>query len=325
MRFANRTGSLAPEKFAFTKSIASSNRRTVSHWLPSALLILLAAAGMSLAQAQSSCSASISQGAGGIWFSSAVAAAQSEFPATPYCPGPYCLDDFSVDASNCQQASNWVCFASYNRFDAPGSSFCEQASPGACGPQPANYFEIGLDGSGPCQSYWVAPTTNASSSCNCVGDPINPALGNVYKREEDDVRVGGASPIEFQRFYNSAGATASDLGVGWSHSYSRSISPHVYASTVAPYFGQSSMVSAQYADPATACVSGFADVQGAVSVWTGASAAYSGNVCVISNSSGTILGTLEVYSTYLDSAPPTPVEYDVVRDDGLTIRYTSQG
>jgi YD repeat-containing protein len=44
---------------------------------------------------------------------------------------------------------------------------------------------------------------------------------------------------------------------------------------------------------------------------------------VISNSGGTI-GTLIVDSLYGDMPLPTVVEYDVVRDDGKTYRYTTQ-
>jgi hypothetical protein len=116
------------------------------------------------------------------------------------------------------------------------------------------------------------------------------------------------------------------MGPGWRHSYSRSISVNLQDSTpsTALYPGQSATVSAQYPGPATACASGFADIQGAVSAWSGAGATYTNNVCVISNGGGTI-GTLRIKSLFPDSPQPTAVEYDVVRDDGQTFRYTTQG
>jgi RHS repeat-associated protein len=163
-------------------------------------------------------------------------------------------------------------------------------------------------------------------SATCVGDPINPGPGNVYEEEQDDVRVRGASPIGFRRFYNSADTIGSDMGPGWRHSYDRHISVNFQGTNPASfvYPGQSAIVSAQYSDPATACTSGFADIQGAVSAWSGASATYTNNVCVISNGGGTI-GTLRINSLFPDPPQPTAVEYDVVRDDGQTFRYTTQG
>jgi hypothetical protein len=180
---------------------------------------------------------------------------------------------------------------------------------------------------GPCgQKYSTAapslPQGNTGSK-DGVGDPINPGPGNVYKREED-VRIGGASPIGFQRFYNSVDATGSDMGPGWRHSYSRSISVKYQATQIVPYLGQSPTVSAQYGDPATACESGFADIQLSVSAWSGARATYSNNVCVISNG-GITLGTLQIQSRYQDAPQSAVVEYDIVRDDGKTYRYTTQG
>ncbi len=66
----------------------------------------------------------------------------------------------------------------------------------------------------PVPKYWVDTTVPGTCTNTCVGDPINPGPGNVYKQEQDDVRVSGASPIEFRRFYNSADAIGSDMGPG---------------------------------------------------------------------------------------------------------------
>jgi hypothetical protein len=187
MRFASQAGSCAPEKFEFKQSKASPSRRFLSHCLFSALLMIALGAGASVAQAQSCAKY---QGAGGNWFSSAVGAAQSDLPET-YCQYGYCLTDFSVDPSTCQSASNWICYANWTKIDAPGNNICEQI-PGFCGPQGPTYQLVGLAGSGPCQTYWVtAQTNNETCSSGCVGDPINPGPGNVYKKKDDDVSVTG--------------------------------------------------------------------------------------------------------------------------------------
>ncbi len=182
---------------------------------------------------------------------------------------------------------------------------------------------------GPCltQKYWLTAATRPQGetcSANCVGDPINPGPGNVYKREEEDVRVGGASPLAFQRFYDSADKTGADMAPGWRHSYGRSIATNIQPIQVGAYPGQSATVSAQYDTAFAACAVGFADIQASVGAWVGAVAAYINNVCVISNGGATI-GTLTVNSPYPDPPVSPPEEYDIVRDDGQTFRFTTQG
>jgi RHS repeat-associated protein len=182
-------------------------------------------------------------------------------------------------------------------------------------------------GACPQQKYWAtSPPPPKGNVCtrNCVGDPINPGPGNVYKREDDDVRVSGPSPIRFQRFYNSADAIGSDMGPGWRHTYSRSISVNYGDGASVPYLGASSSSSAQYSNPASACTSGFLDVKGSNSSWTDVLATYSDNVCVLS-SGGVTVGTLIIASLFPDPPLSAPTEYDVVRDDGKTYRYTTQG
>jgi YD repeat-containing protein len=157
-----------------------------------------------------------------------------------------------------------------------------------------------------------------------TADPINPGVGNVYKREEDDVAVGGDSPIAFQRFYNSADPAGADMGPAWRHSYDRSIAISHQPSKMSIYPGQSATVSAIYSTPSDACQSGFASIQSQINGWQSATATYTNNACVISTSGGT-LGTLQVHSQYIAPSVSTAVEYDVVQDDGQTLRYTNQG
>jgi len=72
---------------------------------------------------------------------------------------------------------------------------------------------------------WVlgtAPPQCEVCSANSPGDPINPAVGNVFTTETD-VEFAGSGAIAFRRFYNSADATGIDGVPGWRHSYGRSI------------------------------------------------------------------------------------------------------
>jgi RHS repeat-associated protein len=281
--------------------------------------------GVSTAHAQS-CTTNVYQGASGVWYKNMLDAADSLLPTQEVCYS-WCVSSFTIDPSSCYGTTTpmWGCSIDYIASAPPGSNICEEY-PGSCGPQ-KNYAggTQGLVGVDPCQVYWQkVPLPPKVCSGNCVGDPINPDAGIVYKREDDDVQVSGESPIQFQRFYDSADTAGTDMGSGWRHSYDRSISVDLHDSIPAlVYPGQSALVSAKYLDPATACASGFADIQGAVAAWSGATATYNDNVCVISNAGGTI-GTLPTWSLWMDQQLPTPVEYDVVRDDGQILRYTTQ-
>jgi hypothetical protein len=137
------------------------------------------------------------------------------------------------------------------------------------------------------------------------------------------VKFSGPGRVGFSRFFNSADSGGSDFVPGWRHSYSRSVSTVSNAPSYG-YTGQSTVVSPQYTTPAAACTTGFGTIQSAVNTWTSATATYSNGVCVLSKDSTTI-GTLPIQS-YPISEPLTggPLEYDVIRDDGQTLRYTLQ-
>jgi RHS repeat-associated protein len=170
---------------------------------------------------------------------------------------------------------------------------------------------------------WVAaspPPQAQTTTPDPVAEPVNPGTGNVYTTETD-IKFAAPSPVSFQRFYNSADATGVDGVVGWRHSYDRSIST-IYG-TYSTYPGQSASVSPQYATATVACTSGFAAIQASVPAWATATAAYNNGVCVLSTSGGTI-GTLPVQALPPAQQPASPVEYDVIRDDGQTLRYTLQ-
>ncbi len=172
--------------------------------------------------------------------------------------------------------------------------------------------------------YYVTATTPPlaqTSSPDPGGDPVNPALGNVYTTETD-VKFAGAGAIAFSRSFNSADVAGADQVPGWRHSYDRSIDT-IYQTAGPLWPGQSPTVSPEYTTPSAACTQGFATIQASVAAWTFATATYNNGVCVLSIGSTTI-GTLPIQVYPAPTPPSTPVEYDVIRDDGQTLRYTLQ-
>jgi YD repeat-containing protein len=174
-----------------------------------------------------------------------------------------------------------------------------------------------------CPSYWVqAPPALRADTCgNCVNQPIDPAVESVI-RVEEDVRFASPSAIGYTRYYNSADTQGADGVPGWRHSYGRSVQV-IGQYPAGSWAGASETASAQYRTPSEACTSGFPQVQASVAAWTGAIATYTNGVCVISKGSAT-LGSIQLSALPLASAYPSPIEYDLVRDDGQTLRYTLQ-
>src|ERR1700733_231200 len=174
--------------------------------------------------------------------------------------------------------------------------------------------------------YYVQATKQALNeicTANCPADPVNPGNGNVYERERDGFFAGITGSIAFDRFYSSSDFTGADMGPGWRHSYGRSIVPNIQLAVPASYPGKGA-ASAIFATPAEACTSGFLQIQSQVIGWQGANitATYTSNTCVISSATG-VISTLPIYSPYLEISS-TVIEYDVIRDDGQTLRYTTQ-
>jgi RHS repeat-associated protein len=158
-----------------------------------------------------------------------------------------------------------------------------------------------------------------TSTPDQVGDPVNPALGNVYKIEVDG-SFKGASNLSFQRFYNSNDLIGTDMGPSWRHSFDRAVAA-IYQPPPGFYPPPPAIVSPQYPLAASACTSGFAAIQSQVPGWQAATATYQGGVCAISTSAGQI-DTVPVLSVFAPAPGPTqPTEYDLIRDDGQTLRY----
>lgn len=175
-----------------------------------------------------------------------------------------------------------------------------------------------------CQVYVSAPPLPVaecgSSSCNSVGDPINPASGGVHAVESDQGDREGA--LTFRRFYNSAGVAGGELGSGWRHSFSRSLKPVYSGSTYRPYVSGPDN-SSPYSSEATACTSGFAQIKARVATWASATPNYANGVCTL-QIGATRIARLPLYYT----SPPTPapgapvlIGYDAIRDDGQLVSF----
>lgn len=131
--------------------------------------------------------------------SSAEAAVEGVFA----CDGPkFCGSSYDVlDAVIGDTHQPGTTFTTIITFNAIPSPQC-----GTTGTGPGQ-GTISLASGAQCQLqyYTQAPTPDNSecSSCNGVSEPVDPAVGNVYKTEDDVVRLGSRG-LRFQRFYNSA-------------------------------------------------------------------------------------------------------------------------
>lgn len=195
---------------------------------------------------------------------------------------------------------------------------------------PGNVEEITVGFSvegGPCPEFWVQATTSEVCTKNCVGDPINPSNGDVYLIENDILFAGASSALAWRRFYNSSDLAGDDAVPGWRHSYGRSVQA-VETPPYATYPGASAVVSPQYPTATEACTEGFAAIKAAIPGWTAGTATFSGSstggVCTITVNS-IVVGYLQIYGNPPPAATGTPYEYDLIRDNGQTLRYPVVG
>jgi RHS repeat-associated protein len=166
------------------------------------------------------------------------------------------------------------------------------------------------------------PALAQTSSPDPAGDPVNPALGNVYN-VETDITFATAGSVAYRRYYNSADGTGVDGTKGWRHSYDQVVNI-LYQSPTVGYSGQTASTSGQYTSAQMACTQGFPAIKASVSTWASATVTFTGGVCVVS-SGGTTIATLPVYVVGSSPVSPTVLEYDVVREDGQTVRFPVQG
>lgn len=171
----------------------------------------------------------------------------------------------------------------------------------------------------------VSPPSNTQcgSICNGVRDPIDPVTGAMYDTETD--MDSQSKTIGFGRLYNTTDGTASSISKGWRHSFSRSVKANNGVPLYSPYAANDPDNSSLYDDAASACTSGFAQVQSRTANWSGATASYLNGVCILTKS-GVSIGILSIFfaSPNLPTPSQSTVGYDVTRDDGQLIRFTIQ-
>lgn len=185
----------------------------------------------------------------------------------------------------------------------------------------------GVDGISTKNNCKIYVSANGSPSAqggnNRVGDPIDPASGAMTSAETDLRDATGTVP--FRRFYNSSSG-AGPLTV-WRSSFLRSIAPRYAGNSYSGPYLATLYNSSLYNDEASACTSGFAEIQGRVSAWASAAASYANGVCSLSTG-GSSNGTLPLI--YSDPSVPDPINqpligYDAIRDDGQVVSFQLQG
>jgi RHS repeat-associated protein len=177
-------------------------------------------------------------------------------------------------------------------------------------------------------------------TCNRQTDPITPATGNVSLQEVDIPMQSQSPQSAFKRYYNSADPGVTDLGIGWRHSFSRSVVAYSQNTPYQQYkhddyfYVPGNQANGYYyardsappaISPSDACTSGWATIS-ANSPWPTATASYSGTGCAL-NVSGTVVATIPVFSAF-PIQPTTQnlaVAFDAVRDDGQIVNFTLSG
>jgi len=163
------------------------------------------------------------------------------------------------------------------------------------------------------------------STCNGVGDPVDPASGAVYSTETDVNE--SANALKFSRYYNSSDASTGDISSGWRHSFTRMIKPRYQSFPFHDYVSTDPNNSPLYSDPASACTTGFTYyLKRQFSNWSSVTASYANGVCSLVQS-GVTIGTLPIY--YASTLTPSPgnsiIAFDATRDDGQLVSFTVSG
>ena len=206
-----------------------------------------------------------------------------------------------------------------------------EGTPNYCRIDGCGTFDAGDSGwvvselSAPCPQYFLrAIPLPDCPTCNKVGgDPINPADGSVFRTDDDVVFAGPAGSVAFRRFYNSGDPNGNENIPQWRHSYGGSIRILKSTAVQFPYPGPSLTTSPQYDSAAVACTQGFQALQAGDSTWANATATYGGgSVCNVAMPSGETASLI----VFADGNPPVSatdpdVEYDLIRENGQTLRF----
>lgn len=177
------------------------------------------------------------------------------------------------------------------------------------------------------RDYAAAGENPETSTCN-ESNPCSPADGTKTQIERDFAPVGEGVP-GFSRFYRSLGSLKTDaaLAPGWRHTYSRRIDerPDVVPTVKLASSGNQ---SGGYTSAATACTSGFSEIQNTVyggGLSTGVASFVGDNVCEVS-----VAGETKAYLTIRSRGRNTgwtkvPTLKRVSRPDGSVHTFTYDG
>lgn len=250
-------------------------------------------------------------GSSGPSFDIPYGACRASYPLIPDHSPTFVKDYFRVELTSWDYPY-FLCNVWYRYTDLPG----EMAQAG---------YNLELDFKD-C-SYFVRAEVPDGAECasGCpsskVGDPVDPANGAVTKIFAD-YKVGRGGGVAFQRFFDSKNSQDSTLGKGWQGSYSRRVKQNKVAGLISRTIEANDPDnSSPYATKAAACESGFAEIRARVPNWVGATAHYVESTCLIEKN-GIPLGSIPVYSNNgLPFYPEAPKHFDVVRDDGQSIRF----
>jgi len=183
-----------------------------------------------------------------------------------------------------------------------------------------------------CEGFFVSAGQSKQSeiggSCKTgkpsVADPIVPSTGAVVRTEGDCAASSGGPHLSYGRFYDSNDDSASSLGIGWRGQFSRSVAANSVTATFSLHVATNPDHSQIHPTEAAACEAGFAQIQSRVASWANATASFQNNLCRVIKA-GAVIAVLPVHSSKGVPMPtPTPISYDVTRDDGQLIRFWNQ-
>ncbi|MDX1404619.1 MAG: RHS repeat-associated core domain-containing protein [Woeseiaceae bacterium] len=159
-------------------------------------------------------------------------------------------------------------------------------------------------------------------------NPCDTKTGNKYQVESDYSTTADGG-LSFTRYYNSKGPykSASGMGVGWRHSYSRSLDERPDKNRL-PIFPAPANRSRSYPTPDDACIFGWEDLRN--TVWggdlAGATASFAGgNLCEIS-----LAGNTVAYFPIRDAkatgslTPPAQIR-TITRPNGAVFQFQLSG
>jgi len=194
-----------------------------------------------------------------------------------------------------------------------------------CAPKTGTGSMQSLDGLS-CPAHYVSSEDEPNAGCpdcNKIGDPIQPASGNVTHHEVDTTD----GRLRFDRFYNSRSIEPGVLSTGWSYSFSRRVIARKIGMVVTAVKANDPRTSAFYATPAQACQYGWPGVSTQIPQWAGTTTAtYVNGACRLTIG-GVEVGTVRVRygRTLLPPENLTPFRYDLVADDGRVTSYSVVG